>query len=53
MKEITRNALIKARRIEEKGPVNLVEEGRTKQAIKVKKEGMKNKSTANSYVLKY
>ncbi len=48
-----RNALTKARRIEEKGPVNLVGEGLTKQAIKIKKADMKNKSTANSYVLKY
>ena len=48
-----RNALIKARRIEEKGPVNLVGEGLTKQAIKIKKADMKSKSTANSYVLKY
>ncbi len=48
-----RNALIKARRIEEKGPVNLAAKGLTKQAIKIRKVDMKNKSTANSFVLKY
>ena len=50
---MVRNALIKARRMEEKEPVNLVEEELTKQAIKIKKVDMKNKSTANSFVLKY
>ena len=48
-----RNALIKARRREEKGPVNLVVEGLTKQSIKINKADMKNKNTANSVVLKY
>ena len=48
-----RNALTKVRRIEVKEPVNLVEEGLTKQAIKIKKADKKKKSTANSFVLKY